>query len=109
MATVLNVKIDPELKRQAQATAKRLGLPLSTVVAAGLREFVRTRSITISEPPRLRPEVEEELLQMSRRARSDVGLSPAFGDLDSAFEWLGEPDDAPEEPATTEPSSSSRR
>ena len=88
MATVLNVKIDPELKRAAQETAKRLGLPLSTVVSAQLREFVRTRSITISEPPQLRPEVEEELLSLSDQARRGEDVSPAFAHMDDALAWL---------------------
>lgn len=88
MSTVLNVKIDPELKRAAQETAKRLGLPLSTVVSAELREFVRTRSITISDPPQLRPEVEEELLALSERAHRGEEVSPAFADMDTALAWL---------------------
>lgn len=88
MSTVLNVKIDPELKRAAQETAKQLGLPLSTVVSAELREFVRTRSITISDPPRLRPEVEAELLALSERARRGEDVSPAFTEMDEALAWL---------------------
>lgn len=93
MNTVLNVKIDPTLKQQAQQAAKALGLPMSTVVAAGLREFVRTRSITISDPPRLRPEVEAELLQISADARNGINVSPAFDNLDDAFAWLDADDD----------------
>lgn len=93
MNTVLNVKLDPELKRQAQAAAKAMGLPLSTVVAAGLRDFVRNRSITISDPPRLKPEVEAELLRISADAKKGINVSPAFSNLDDAFEWLHADDD----------------
>ncbi len=88
MNTVLNVKLDPTLKRQAQAAAKALGLPISTVVAAGLREFVRTRSITISDPPRLKPEVEAELLKISADAKKGINVSPEFTDLEEARKWL---------------------
>ena len=87
-STVLNVKIDSELKKQAQEAARALGLPVSTVVAAGLRDFVRTRSITISDPPRLKPEVEAELLQISADARKGINVSPAFDNLDDARAWL---------------------
>ena len=93
MSTVLNVKLDPLLKKQAQQAAKALGLPISTVVAAGLREFVRTRSITISDPPRLRPEVEAELLRISADAKKGSNVSPAFDNLDDAFAWLDSDDD----------------
>ncbi len=90
MSTVLNVKIDPVLKKKAQSVAKELGLPMSIVVAASLREFVSTRSITISDSPRLRPGVEAELLAMSKKARAGEleGYSPAFDDIEKSFAWL---------------------
>ncbi len=88
MTTVLNVKIDDQLKKEAQAVAKTIGLPMSTVVAASLREFVRTRSITISDPPRLKPEVEKQLLAISSEAKAGNNVSPAFTSLQDAFQWL---------------------
>ena len=90
MSTVLNVKIDPELKKQAQAVAKELGLPVSTVVAAGLRDFVSTRSITISSPPQLKPEIEAQILALSKQARSGnfEDFSPVFDNATDAISWL---------------------
>lgn len=88
MNTVLNVKLDPQLKREAQEVAKAIGLPISTVVAAGLREFVRTRSITISDEPRLKPEVEAEILRRSQEAKAGKNVSPAFKTVDEAREWF---------------------
>ncbi len=86
--TVLNVKIDKTLKQQAQEVAKALGLPVSTMVSASLREIVRTRSVTISDEPRLRPEVEKELLELSKNARQGKDLSPAFDNINDAIKWL---------------------
>ncbi len=86
--TVLNVKIDKKLKQQAQATARDLGLPVSTVVTVSLQDFVRRRSITISDSPRLRPEVEQELLRLAEEARRGENLSPAFDNADDAVAWL---------------------
>lgn len=89
MNTVLNVKLDPELKKQAQEAAKAIGLPISTVVVAGLREFVRSRSITLSDEPRLKPAVEAELLKASRAARDGTAdLSPTFDTAADAIRWL---------------------
>ena len=90
MSTVLNVKIDPVLKKRAQGVAKELGLPMSIVVAASLRDFVNTRSITISDSPKLKPEVEAELLAMSTKAKAGNfdDYSPAFENLEASFEWL---------------------
>lgn len=88
MVTVLNVKIEEKLKKEAQETAKALGLPLSTVVAAGLRDFVRTQSITFSAAPRLKPKAEAELLKISTDAKKGKNVSPTFDNLDDAFAWL---------------------
>mgnify|MGYP001571557783 FL=1 len=49
--TVINIKTDKNLKKDAQRLAKNFGLPLSTVVNTYLREFVRERRIIFSEPP----------------------------------------------------------
>lgn len=88
MKTVLNVKVDEKLKRDAQTAAKAIGLPISTVVSAGLREFVRTRSITISDEPRLKPEIEAELLAIEQDITKRKNLSPSFTNLEDARRWL---------------------
>ena len=49
--TVINIKTDKNLKKDAQRLAKNFGLPLSTVVNTYLREFVREKRIIFSEPP----------------------------------------------------------
>ena len=49
--TVINIKTDKNLKKDAQKLAKNFGLPLSIVVNTYLREFVRERRIVFSEPP----------------------------------------------------------
>ncbi len=87
--TVLNVKIDRTLKKQAQEVAKALGLPVSTLVTSSLRDIVSRRSITISDEPRLRPEVEAELLKMSQEvSEGTADLSPTFTSAKDAIAWL---------------------
>jgi len=86
--TVLNVKIDKQLKKQAQDVAATIGLPMSTIVATGLREFVRSRSITVSDYPRIKPEVEAELLRLSKDAKAGKNLSPSFDNATDAITWL---------------------
>jgi addiction module RelB/DinJ family antitoxin len=88
MSTVLHVKLDEGLKKEAQETARELGLPLSTVVASSLREFVKTRTITVSGTPRLKPDIENELLRRSDDAKKGKNLSPTFENLDDAKRWL---------------------
>lgn len=60
---MMNIKTDKEVKQKAQKIAKEIGLPLSTVVNAYLREFVRERSVRFSVEPEVRPEIGKLLKQ----------------------------------------------
>ncbi|MDR0285463.1 MAG: hypothetical protein LBI33_11360 [Propionibacteriaceae bacterium] len=88
--TVMNVKVDADLKNQAQTLAKQLGLPLSAVVSGFLRSFVAAGEITFRVDPPLRPEVEAELLALHRQAQAGQWdeFSPAFERVDDAMAWL---------------------
>ncbi len=46
--TILNIKTDKKLKAEAKKVAEDLGVPLSTVVNAFLKQFVREKEITLS-------------------------------------------------------------
>lgn len=46
--TILNIKTDKKLKADAQKVASELGVPLSTVMNAFLKQFVRDKEITLS-------------------------------------------------------------
>lgn len=46
--TILNIKTDKVLKAEAKEVADQLGVPLSTVINAFLKQFVREKSITLS-------------------------------------------------------------
>ncbi len=48
MYTILNIKTKKELKKNAQRTAKEIGIPLSTAINAFLKQFVRDKEITLS-------------------------------------------------------------
>ena len=46
--TILNIKTDKKLKAEAQKIAGEIGVPLSTVINAFLKQFVRDKEITFS-------------------------------------------------------------
>lgn len=48
--TSLHIKIEPALKAQAQKTAEDLGLSLSGVMKALLKQFIRTRQLSVGIP-----------------------------------------------------------
>jgi addiction module RelB/DinJ family antitoxin len=70
MKTILNVKVDSEEKEKAKQIAMEMGVPLSTIINAQLREFIRTREFSVKLEPRLKPAVEKELLKMSKEYHS---------------------------------------
>jgi antitoxin component of RelBE/YafQ-DinJ toxin-antitoxin module len=59
--TIINIKVSKTLKREAQNLADEIGVPLTTVMVANLKEFVRSRSLVVSALPRLKPSVEQEI------------------------------------------------
>lgn len=75
MKTVLNVKTDKEVKEQAQELAEEIGVPLSTVVNAYLKEFIRTREVRFVAEPHARPEVIRALKQALRGRKAGKNTS----------------------------------
>jgi addiction module RelB/DinJ family antitoxin len=48
MKTMLNVKIDVDVKREIQKTAEAMGVPLGTIANILFRQFAREKEINIS-------------------------------------------------------------
>lgn len=87
--TLLNVKTDKKVKEEAQKIAKELGVPLSTVVNAYLKEFVREKSVHLSLEPTVRPEVEKLLTQASSDYKNGKNVSRTFAVAAEALKYLG--------------------
>jgi antitoxin component of RelBE/YafQ-DinJ toxin-antitoxin module len=75
---IINIKVSKALKREAQDLADEIGLPLTTVISASLKEFVRSRSLTVSAFPRLRPEIEQELSEAIIDYKKSKNISKIF-------------------------------
>ncbi len=89
MNTVLNVKVDPHIKSQAQKTAKELGVPLSIVVNTYLREFVHTKELYISSKTyRMTPYLEKIIEKAEKNIATGKNLSPGFDNIDDFIEYL---------------------
>lgn len=87
--TVLNVKTDVEVKREAQKLAKAIGVPLSTVVNAQLKRFINERRFEIQAP--LVPSAGlKKIIAQAKKNRDAV--SPAFDNVDDAIVWLNRND-----------------
>ncbi len=71
---VLNIKIDPKVKKEAQKVADELGFTLSAIINASLRNLARTKSISYSllEPS-------EYLKKAIRSADADYAKGKSIG------------------------------
>lgn len=84
-----NIKIDPELKEQAQALFDSLGLSLSAAVNVFLRQAVREQAI----PFRIgEPLPSAETLRAIEEARNGIGLSRGFSSVHELMEDLNADD-----------------
>lgn len=86
--TIINVKLSKTLKQDAQALANEIGVPLSTVVIANLKEFVRSRSLTVSALPRLKPAIEKELGEAIDDFHKGKNISPILGSTQAVTDHL---------------------
>lgn len=87
---VVNIRLNKTLKEDAQALAEELGLSLSTMVHALLKQVVRTRKVelTASEEP------SEYFIKEMKRSEADIKagrISPAFTNAKDAIKWLNDP------------------
>lgn len=78
MKTVISIKTDKEVKENVQAIARELGITLSDVVNASLRNFIRTREVYFSAVPRMTPEFERLVGRIEKDIKEGKNLSPAF-------------------------------
>lgn len=88
MTTVIHIRADKEVKENAQKAAKDLGLTLSDVINASLRNFIRTREIIFSDIPRMTPELEKILGPIMEDIKMGRNLSPSFKNMDEAINYL---------------------
>ena len=76
--TLISIKADQEVKENAQQLAGDLGLSLSDIMNAALRNFIRTREVYFSSIPEMTPELERLLGPIECDIRTRKNLSPAF-------------------------------
>jgi addiction module RelB/DinJ family antitoxin len=88
MKTLINIKADKEVKEGAQALAQELGLPLSVVVNAYLKDFIRNRGITISAVPHMSRQLEAIIGRAEKDFIAKKNISPAFSSAEDAIRYL---------------------
>lgn len=88
MKTVIHIKTDKEVKENAQKLAQDLGLNLSDIISASLRNFIRTREIYFSHIPRMTPELERLLGPIEEDIKKGKNLSREFDNQEEMDRYL---------------------
>jgi addiction module RelB/DinJ family antitoxin len=85
----VHIKIESDIKIQAQKTAEELGLSLSAVMKALLKQFIRTQrlSVGLGEEPSM---YMIEALRKSNEEYGEGNTSPTFANAEDSFRWLDE-------------------
>ncbi len=87
---VVTTKVDLQTKKQAMATAQSMGVSLSDVIKALLKQFIRTKTVNFDT----RNEVPNAYFKrMIRQAEKDYKAgkaSPAFDNVKEEIKWLEE-------------------
>lgn len=87
--TSLHIKIEPDIKEQAQKTAEELGFSLSAVTKALLKQFIRTKRLAVSAEER--PEIPNaRTRRILKQAEEDIkaGRVLSFASGKEALEYL---------------------
>lgn len=83
---VINVKVSPDLKNQAQNLAEELGFSLSSLINACLKQMVRTKTVSfnVSEKPT------DYLLKALEESKKDIkaGRVISFKNGEEALGYL---------------------
>lgn len=88
MKTLISIKADIDVKRRAQKAAKELGIPLSTIVNAYLKQLGREPRISFAVPLRPNKKTAELLQRASRDYRRGRNISPEFSTGEEMDEYL---------------------
>lgn len=88
MKTLISIKTEKEIKENAREIAKELGISLSDVVNASLRNFIRTREVYISAVPTMTLGLERLLGSIEKNLKNKKNLSPTFFSFKNAKDYL---------------------
>ena len=88
MDTTITIKTKKNIIKEAKALASEMGLNITNVINAFLRQFIRNRELTLIADETISKEKMEYLERLSKEADEDKDGSRVFHDVDSLVEHL---------------------
>lgn len=78
MQTMLSIKIDKDLKQEAQKLAQTLGVSLNAVINQNIKEFIGARTVTFSSHPMPNKKTAALLRELSLDAKKGKNMVGPF-------------------------------
>lgn len=78
MKTIINIKADREVKKHAQKIASDLGLSLSAVINAYLKQFIRNKEVYYGIVPTMSPELEKVIKRTEKDIDKNINVSQSI-------------------------------
>jgi len=85
---VINIKTQPEVKAKAQEIAKAIGVSLSSLLNAYLKQFIKTKTVTFSADDEIPNKHTLALMKQAEKDYKKGNTSPAFKTGEEAVAWL---------------------
>lgn len=85
---VINFKTDPVIKHQVQEFAAELGVPVSTIMNAQIKQMLRDRKVVLTTELTPTPYLEKILRQVEKDMKSGKNMSPEFGNPEDLLAYL---------------------
>lgn len=86
--TPVTIKIDSDVKQEAQKLAKSLGLSLSAIVENKLKEVIRDRKVVFEENPIFNYKTAKELLEIEADIKAGRNLVGPFETPEALEKYL---------------------
>lgn len=88
--TALTIKIDSQVKKEAQELAKRLGLSLSAIIENNLKTTVRERQVVFKDELIPNAKFARQLRRIERDVKEGKNLSGPFNSYEELERHLNE-------------------
>lgn len=85
---VINIKTQPEVKLKAQAIAREIGVSLSSLINAYLKQFIKTKTVTFSVEDEIPNKRTIAIMKQAEKDYREGNTSPAFKTGEEAVAWL---------------------
>lgn len=83
---VVNIKVDPEVKKKAQEIAEELGFSLSAILTGFMKQFIREKAVNFN----LEPKYSDYFIKSMKESEEDVkaGRVISFENEEEAIFYL---------------------